>query len=329
MAHKTGSYWRSTKDTAVTVLALTEYAKETGELESDYVAYIYLDGEEIFAQRLGKNAKEGAQLDLPDGSHQIKIERKGTGPLYYNLVETYYTDEIPESQILVEREYSQTFAKVGDEIIVTLKINGSGEFVAVEDPIPMGCEIVKEETRGWWYYGGYRMEARQDKAVFFFDRLSDTEITYKLRVMYKGDFTALPTYAYHMYAPEVSGYSDFVHFTFYEKAYVEPYVTEYNTTLNVHWEGPEAAKLNVVVDGVESQYTVQPGDNEIVVGPGEVSYSFESDEEYFEGEVAETQVEEPAAEGEVSPDNFWKGLLLVIVGAVVLLIVWRQFYGEK
>ena len=329
MAHKTGSYWRSTKDTAVTVLALTEYAKATGELESDYLAYVYLDGEEIFAERLGKNAKDGAQLDLPVGSHQIKVKRKGSGPLYYNLIETYYTDEIPESQILVERTYSQTVAKVGDEIIVTLKINGSGEFVAVEDPIPMGCEIIKEETRGWWYYGGYRMEARSEKAVFFFDRLSDTEITYKLRVMYKGDFTALPTHAYHMYAPEVSGYSDFVHFTFYEKAYVEPYVTEYNTTLNVHWEGPEPAKLNVVVDGIETQYTVQPGENEIVVGPGVVTYSFESSEEYFEGEVAETQVEAEAQEEEVSQDNFYKGLLLIGAGVVVLLIVWRKYYVKK
>ncbi len=328
MAHKTGTYWRSTKDTAVTVLALTEYAKKTGELSSDYVAYVYLDGEKIFEERLGYKSAESKEISLPDGAHQVVIERQGYGPLYYTLTETYYTDEIPEGEIEVEREYSQTYAKVGDEITVTLHINGSGEYVAIEDPIPMGTEIIQEGERYWWYYGGYRMEAREDKAVFFFDRMGEeTELTYKLRVMYKGDFTALPTHAYAMYAPEISGYSDFEHFTFYEKAYVEPYVTEYNTTLKVYWDGDEPGILRVSVDGAETEYTVEPGENEITVDPGKVTYSFESDEEYFEGEVgeAEEEGELDVFPGPLLGDNVYKGLLLIVVGVVVLLIVYRQF----
>ena|GEM_PF-2895791 len=324
MVHKTGTYWRSTKDTAVTVLALTEYAKKTGELNSDYVAYVYLDGEKIFEERLGYKSAESKEITLPDGAHQLKIERQGYGPLYYTLTETYYTEEIPKGEIEVEREYSQTYAKVGDEITVTLHINGSGEYIAIEDPIPMGTEIIQEGEHYWWYYGGYRMEAREDKAVFFFDRMGkETELTYKLRVMYKGDFTALPTHAYAMYAPEVSGYSDFEHFTFYEKAYVEPYVTEYNTTLKVYWEGDVPGTIRVTAGGTESEHTVEPGENEIVVGPGKVTYAFESDEEYFEGEVGGSEgtggVAEPAN------DNIYKGLLMVIVGVVVLLIVYQHF----
>ncbi len=324
MVHKTGRYWRSTKDTACTVLALTEYAKKTGEMDSDYVASVYLDGEKIFEKRLGHKSAATKEIGLPAGEHEIKIERDGFGPLYYNLIETYYTEEIPEGEIALERKYERTFAKVGDEITVTLRINGSGEYVAVEDPIPLGTEIIQEGSRYWWYYGGYRMEARADKAVFFFDRLEDTEITYKLRVTHKGDFTALPTHAYHMYAPEVGGYSDFVHFSFYEKAYIEPYVTEYNTTLKVYWGGIEPAVLRVNVDGSESEHTVVPGENEIVVGPGKVTYAFESDEEYFEGEVGgEGEV------GETPPENNANDGMLLFLGVTVVLCIAILYFWKK
>lgn len=324
MIHKTGRYWRSTKDTARTVLALTEYAKATGELRSDYVVTVYVDEKEVYEERMGYKNVGSEEITLPAGKHDVRIERDGFGPLYYTVTQVYWSEEIPEGEIKIVREFGQTVAKVGDEIEVTLTVNGSGEYVAIEDPIPMGTEIVQEGNRYWWYYGGYRMEARQDKAVFFFDRLEDTEITYKLRVTHKGDFTALPTHAYNMYAPEVGGYSDFEHFTFYEKAYVEPYVTEYNTTLKVWWDGPEPALLRVTVDGVESEYTVQPGENEVVVGPGEVSYSFESDEEYFEGDVEEVEEETPEEEPEGGMGDPFVLAGVIVVVAAVMIYLWKK-----
>lgn len=327
MVHKKGGrYWTSTKDTARSVLALVEYAKATGEMRSDYVVSVKLDGEEVYSGRMGQESVESEEIALPAGEHEIEVEKEGFGPLYYTLTEVYFTDEVPEGEILIEREYEKTVAKVGDEIEVTLRVNGTGEYIAIEDPIPMGTEIVKEGDRYWWYYGGYRMEAREDKAVFFFNRLEDTEITYKLRVTHKGDFTALPTHGYDMYAPEVKGYSGFEHFTFYEKAYIEPYVTEYNTTLRVWWDGSEPATLKVNVDGEESEYEVVPGENEIVVqGAGEISYSFESEEEYFEAEVSEGKDEEISGENAWGGEEGWLAIAAVGVAlAAVLVYLWKK-----
>jgi hypothetical protein len=227
------------------------------------------------------------EIALPDGSHELLLEKEGFGPLYYTLGISHYSTEIPEGELEVVREYERTVSRVGQEIKVKLTVNGSGEYIAIEDPIPLGAEIVREDAgRYWYYYGGYRMEAREDKAVFFLDSLEgEIELEYTMRVTHKGDFTALPTHAYAMYAPGHSGYSEFEHFVFYEKAYVEPHITEYGTTLEVHWEGEEPALLRVSLGGKESEHEILPGENSIVVeGSGELSYSFESEEEYFEVE---------------------------------------------
>jgi uncharacterized protein YfaS (alpha-2-macroglobulin family) len=323
MLEKRGRYWRSTKDTARTVLALTEYAKVSGELRSDYVARVYLDGEKLYEGRMGEKGEPSVELSLEAGEHEIRIEKDGFGPLYYGLFEEYYSMELPEGEIEVEREYERTVSRVGEEIKVRLAINGSGEYVAIEDPIPLGAEIVMEEPgRYWYYYGWYRMEAREDRAVFFLDSLDgETEFEYTLRVTHKGDFTALPTHAYSMYAPEHSGYSEFEHFVFYEKAYIEPYVTEFNTTLNVYWEGDGPALLRVNFGGTESEYEVLPGESTFVFeGSGELSYSFESEEEYFE-------VESVGAEEDAGGEEEGDLIIPIIVALVVLgafLYLWKR-----
>ncbi|MBN2122247.1 hypothetical protein JW721_04305 [Candidatus Micrarchaeota archaeon] len=321
MLEKKGRYWVSTKDTARTVLALTEYAKVSGELRSDYIATVYLDGEKVYEGRMGDEGVGSVEIALIDGSHKLTLERDGFGPLYYTLGIAHYSDEIPEGEIAVSREYERTVSRVGDEIKVKLTVNGSGEYVAIEDPIPLGSEIVREEAgRYWHYYGGYRMEAREDRAVFFLNSLEGgVELEYTLRVTHKGDFTALPTHAYAMYAPEHSGYSDFTHFVFYEKAYVEPHITEYNTTIEVYWEGDGPALLRVSLGGIESEHEVLPGANTIVVeGSGELSYSFESEEEYFEveGYGRGAQVSEEAA-------NIMPFILAAVV-IVAFAYLWKK-----
>lgn len=336
MLNKKRSYWVSTKDTAISVLALSAYAKETGELRSDYIASVSVDGGKVFEKRLGYQTVGGEEITLPAGWHTVKLERDGFGPLYYTLTQRFYSMDIPEGDWKITREYDRTVAKVGDEIEVTLKVNGSGQYVAIEDPIPLGTEIIKEEGNSWryygdWWYGGYRMESRQDRAVFFFDRMENPEIKYRLRVTHKGDFTALPVHAYNMYAEEVGGYSDFQHLTFYQKALVEPYVTDLNTTLHVYWEGPGPAEIVVKADGVEQTYTVQEGDNEIVVKTtGPVEYAFKSESEYFEGSsVEETYLPQPAGAGtpggRTSADYLPLLALIGVFGvALIVLYFWKK-----
>ncbi|MFP3949760.1 MAG: alpha-2-macroglobulin family protein [Candidatus Micrarchaeia archaeon] len=320
MANKGGRYWRSTKDTALSVLSLAEYAKSTGELRSDYIATVFLDGEETYQERLGHKSIEEGVVVLPAGKHEIKITKEGYGPLYYTLEKRYWTEDVPEGEIQVERDYSKTVAKVGDTINVTLKINGSGEYVAIEDPIPMGAEIVENGGRDWWYYGGYRMEARKDRAVFFFDRLENDKVSYTLRVTHKGDYTALPAHAYNMYAPEVGGYSGFKEFTFYEKVRIEPHITEENTTLVVEWEGDTPATLTIYSEEGKTEHNVSPGKTEIFVESAEISYEFESEEEYHEAELGR---ERGADSGTGSEGDIYLLGLAVIIGVIAFLYLWK------
>ncbi len=338
MLNKKRQYWVSTKDTAISVLALSSYAKETGELKSDYIATVSVDSGKVLEERLGYQTVGTEEVTLPAGWHTIQLQRDGFGPLYYTLTQRYYSMDIPKGDWKVSRSYDKTIAKVGDEITVTLKVNGTGQYVAIEDPIPLGTEIVKQSGNEWmyygnWWYGGYRMEARQDRAVFFFDRMDSPEITYKLRVTHKGDFTALPTHAYNMYAEEVGGYSDFQHFTFYEKARVEPYVTEFNTTLRVYWEGPGPAEMIVKANGAEQTYTVQEGQNDIVVNTtGPVEYAFKSDSEYYEGEAGKSATSSPAAAGNGGTQtgtsaNYLPLLAVLTVLGIALIAVY--FWKKK
>jgi hypothetical protein len=126
-----------------------------------------------------------------------------------------------------------------------------------------------------------------------------------------------------MYAPEHSGYSEFVHFVFYEKAYVEPYVTDLNTTLTVYWEGEGPALLRVSLDGVESEHEVLPGENTIFLeGSGALAYSFESEEEYFEVEGYEQ-----AGYADTGEREEYGPIILVILGVVAIgafLYLWKS-----
>jgi uncharacterized protein YfaS (alpha-2-macroglobulin family) len=87
----------------------------------------------------------------------------------------------------------------------------------IEDPLPAGTEAIAEadlyplasETRGdWWWLG--RRELRDDRAVFFRDRLPGgrLDLWYLLKVTTPGRFTAMPARITPMYAPGVGASSE-------------------------------------------------------------------------------------------------------------------------
>jgi uncharacterized protein YfaS (alpha-2-macroglobulin family) len=105
----------------------------------------------------------------------------------------------------------------GDIIEVALALDASGlhEYMMIEDPIPAGFEILKEEDRfyggwggrkwGWWYS---RIEARDEKVCVAATSLNGHQsVTYQLRAETPGEFRILPTRAWNMYVPEIAGSS--------------------------------------------------------------------------------------------------------------------------
>lgn len=229
--NRRGNRWYSTKDTALGVHVLLEYARSQGELDADYELTVKMDGEPLKVIRVtpenlltfdNKIFVEAPELNR--GEHQIEISKNGTGNLYYSAFVEYFTQEEQiegtGNEIFITRTYfkkaeaggeKQTLAdgdrlNSGDEIEVELTIHAKNDYdyLVFEDMKPAGCEFTQLKSAG-----GY-MELRDEKAVFFRHSLrqGETTIRYNLRAEIPGDFHALPTKGLAMYAPDVRSISD-------------------------------------------------------------------------------------------------------------------------
>ncbi|MFN7971803.1 MAG: alpha-2-macroglobulin family protein [Acidobacteriota bacterium] len=113
---KNGTYWRSTRDTAIVVSAFAEYVQATGETEPDMTVKVAMDGKVLKEMRITKanlftfdNVAAVAGADLTTGDHKITITREGKGPVYWNAECSYFTleENVKKAglEIKVERAY--------------------------------------------------------------------------------------------------------------------------------------------------------------------------------------------------------------------------------
>ncbi len=229
MATRRGKSWRSTKDTAAAVLALSNYLEKSDELRPEYTAKIYVNGHEaktvtmdaasIFADPVSIHVPaEG----LVPGANLLQIDKKGTGTTYWSARLHYLIpaeQALPEAKgITVERTYRipvQNPVEGGSQapgsvVAVELRVAVAENmrYVLLEEPIPAGCEVIVGEERPWdnpWD----RREVWDNRLVFFFDYLSkgDHFLSYVLRTEAPGQYNILPSTAMLMYFPEVRGHN--------------------------------------------------------------------------------------------------------------------------
>ncbi len=243
VTNRRGDHWKSTKDTALALAALSEYVVLTGELKADYTAKVFVNDKLIRAIEVTpENALEldGAvnvpRENLKTGDNTVRIEREGEGALYYSLLGTHFTTEAfitgAKSVIGVDRKYYtveeyvdedkklQTRRKPvtgpvasGTKVEVELTLTSENEFdyVMFEDFKPAGCEPVDLHSGHTWGDGvsAYR-EFRDEKVVLFIDHLPQGthKLTYQVRAEIPGDFHALPNIGQGMYMPDVRCLSD-------------------------------------------------------------------------------------------------------------------------
>ncbi|MCH8808057.1 MAG: hypothetical protein IH986_18475 [Planctomycetes bacterium] len=170
--------------------------------------------------------------DIEAAGNEIFIERD-----YYKLVPRTQSVNLPDSAVSAtppagrDKPLAQTghsedravFTRVplktgdavqsGDLIEVVLKITSKNDydFLAFEDFKPAGCEPLELRSGGRWAGGLVaNVELRDEKVVFFIGLLAQGEhvLRYKLRAETPGEFHALPTKGFAMYAPEVKAISD-------------------------------------------------------------------------------------------------------------------------
>jgi len=172
MAQRDGGHWRTTQESAVSLIALAEYIAQSGELTGDYTYRAALDGKSLAEGTVGRDSLAQpidvvvalADLKLSDQS-QLTIQRQagagqtGKGRLYYTLRMRYYQDaaavQALDQGVGVQREYiavaSDTLSPTGQlvsqarlsdvvQVLLTLTVPEDVRYLAVEDMLPAGLE---------------------------------------------------------------------------------------------------------------------------------------------------------------------------------------------
>lgn len=200
---------------------------------------------------------------LNHGDNQIKLVQKGRGTSYMNAKLTYFLDgksnmksvDKKNAPFSVKREYfklERKFAKdgsfkymkvpinkvdikSGDDIFVKTKVtsNVDRDHILIEDPIPAGCEFVRD-TKGYLiegesaytgahnyyskrnYYSYWNrwythQEYRDSKFAMTITKLykGEYEYSYIMKAQIPGKFNITPAVSQLMYYPEIRGFSDF------------------------------------------------------------------------------------------------------------------------
>lgn len=254
---RNGTWWKSTRDTALCIEAMADYMRASGEDKPDMTVEVLVDGKVLKTVTI--NAENLFSFDnvlrlsgdaVETGEHTVELRRKGKGPVYFNAYLTYFSleDFITRAglEIKVERKVfklkrveatkqvagskgqvveqsvekyerieleSEAELKSGDlvEIELTVESKNDYEYVIFEDFKGAGFEPVTLRS-GYSREGGlpcYR-EFRDERVAFFVRSLprGKRTISYRVRAEIPGRFSALPTRARAMYAPELRGNSD-------------------------------------------------------------------------------------------------------------------------
>ncbi|MFZ4860521.1 MAG: alpha-2-macroglobulin, partial [Desulfuromonadaceae bacterium] len=167
-------HWRTTQETAVTLMALAEYVAQSGELDADYSYRVALDDGtlregSVGAGNLGDPVSVLVRLaDLAQGTNAaLSIQRQavggqsGKGRLYYTLRMRVYQDaavvQALDQGVGVERVYglvdTDTLSPTGElttqatlgevvQVRLTLTVPEDMPYFMVEDMLPAGLEAL-------------------------------------------------------------------------------------------------------------------------------------------------------------------------------------------
>jgi uncharacterized protein YfaS (alpha-2-macroglobulin family) len=203
-----GFYWRSTKQTAMVIYGLTDYLRQSGELQPDYTLTVFLNGRQVHSRRV--TAKEAlnpnapplrfSAADLAAGANQIRVTKQGTGLLYWAARGEFYStartlEETGSAALGISREYFRLLPvgeggkivhrlepldaaaalQTGDVLAVRLRVSGSGwNYLLLEDPIPAGMEAIDKDDlytlkeRPPWWQYAYARREFRDNRVALF-----------------------------------------------------------------------------------------------------------------------------------------------------------------
>ncbi len=239
--------WMNTQDNMYVFYAFQQYVNTYEKETPDFSASVLFDSKEIMNEMFKGRALEAKYKNLSVSGYQreimlpVVLNKRGSGRLYYELRMTYAPkgDLKPmERGISIEKSikplnktvsslYGTGSYDLGQKYIVTLKVKTDQErqFVAVNDPLPAGFEVVNlsfatesleerrefyagAENRNYAWWGSFdHWENYDDKVLLFADYLLAGEHTYSylIQATTTGDFLMPAAKIEEMYTPEVFG----------------------------------------------------------------------------------------------------------------------------
>ncbi|MEE8350413.1 MAG: alpha-2-macroglobulin family protein [Acidobacteriota bacterium] len=184
--NRRGSQWSNTRDTAIVVLAMNDYLRESGELQSQVEYAVRVNGQ-LVAERIVTpeeilEAPSQFIIDpelLRNGTNEIQVVKASDqSPLYFSVQAQFFSLEEPltasGNEIFVRRQYYKLVPQptllngyinqkqpLGDgestvsgeriEVVLTIEAKNNYEYLLFEDLKPAGLEAVELKSGGPLY----------------------------------------------------------------------------------------------------------------------------------------------------------------------------------
>ncbi|MEP6912769.1 MAG: alpha-2-macroglobulin family protein, partial [bacterium] len=176
--NRRGAQWSNTRDTAIVVLTLNDYLRQSKELQPQLSYELLVNGTSVATKQIRAEEALGApsKFEIPrelirDGANEISIRRtSGKGPLYFSAQAKFFSLEEPVqaagNEIFVRRQYFKLVnhptllkgfvservplndgdtVKSGErvETVITIEAKNNYEYLLFEDLKPAGLEAVQ------------------------------------------------------------------------------------------------------------------------------------------------------------------------------------------
>ena len=222
-------HWRTPRETAAVVVALTDYLVIKGERTPDHRYQVLVNGQVVGS---GVSTRENMAIpvkfvvtELTEGDNDVRLIKEGKERLHYALTLHHYwsRENLEPARALggpsLHREYfdpvtgdPKTKYRIDDLIGVRLTVGAPEEmwYVTVEDPLPAGVEAVEGSLEAESGQGeGIHFVKREEKVALFIQRVETGEHVYRylVRATVPGRFQSMPALVYPVYEPNLWGRS--------------------------------------------------------------------------------------------------------------------------
>jgi uncharacterized protein YfaS (alpha-2-macroglobulin family) len=218
--NRRGAQWSNTRDTAIVVLTLNDYLRQSGELQPSLGYELLVNGTSIATKQITAADALGApnKFDIPrevirDGGNEIVVRRtSGTGPLYFSAEAKFFSLEEPiapaGNEIFVRRQYFKLVnhatllkgfvservplndgdtVKSGErvETVITIEAKNNYEYLLFEDLKPAGLEAVEIRSGESLFVKEIKSGALTEKKSTLMNYTYASEFTGRTRWVYQ------------------------------------------------------------------------------------------------------------------------------------------------